>query len=241
MTEQSIATVYVDTAIESLRRHDLMCCPDPNMPAEMRDPNVPPSGAWLAWQPIASTVTDQDIDELESLYCGKLPDLYVEFLKYRHFYELTECGVCFESHVIGQWKEELTRLYDVCRQDFPTGSHLIPFGSHALSDAGPVCFDFQQRHTDGDCSIVIWDHEPLNTDQEIIPLFSSSAKMFESMTFSAKSEIDFLGGDPVEDSEEELIQKGQLLSQFLAIDPNGAGGPAREIWTCWGVTPQATK
>jgi SMI1 / KNR4 family (SUKH-1) len=241
MTEQSIATVYVDTAIESLRRHDLMCCPDPNMPAEMRDPNVPPSNGWIAWQAIASTVTDQDIIDLETHFGGKLPVSYVNFLKYRHFYDLTECGVRFNRHIIGRWKDELIQLYDTYQDSFPTDSHLVPFGAETFMDAGPVCFDFQQRHTDGDCAIVFWDHEWRNTDKATNLIFSSSKKMFESLTFFAKSDINFSYGDPDEDSEEELIQKGHLLAQFLAIDPDGAGGPARDYWTCWGVTPQTTE
>jgi hypothetical protein len=153
MTEHTIATVYVDAAIESLRLHDFMSCPDPNMPAEMRDPKLPPTGAWLAWQPIASSVTDQDIIELETHFGGKLPDSYVEFLKYRHFYDLTECGVRFIPHVIGRWKDELIGLYDTYQQNFPTDSHLVPFGAETFMDAGPVCFDFQKRHANGETQI----------------------------------------------------------------------------------------
>ncbi|MCA9200070.1 MAG: hypothetical protein KDA87_21175 [Planctomycetales bacterium] len=241
VTANTVATDYVDAALDSLRRHDMMRCPDPRMPSEMRDPHLPATDDWLPWQPIASSVTDQDIADLEAHFGGPLPSSYATFLKYRHFYDLTECGVRFERHVIGRWKEELLKLFNTYQQHFPSGSHLVPFGHETFMDAGPVCFDYQNRHANGDCSIVIWDHEWVNTDQEVKPMFSSSQKMFEALTFVATSEIGFVYGDPDEDSEEELIQKGHLLARFLAIDPNGTGGPAREYWTGWGVTPQIAK
>ncbi len=211
------------------------------MPAEMRDLSKPAIDDWLAWQPIASTVTDQDIDDLQSHFRGDLPRSYVEFLKHVHFYELTECGVGFEDHIVGRWKKHLTDLYNTYQQHFPDGSHLVPFGHETFMDAGPVCFDFKNRHPDGDCPIVFWDHEWVNTDQEVRPLFSSVERMFKSLLFVAESEIGFVYGDPDEDSEEELAEKGHLLAEFLAVDPDGAGGPARGYWTSWGVTPQIAK
>jgi|GEM_PF-676873 hypothetical protein len=237
----TLAADYVEAALDSLRRNDLMQCPDPRMPAEMRDHTRQASSDWLPWQAIASSVTDQDIADLETHFGGSLPPHYVTFLKYRHFYGLTECGVRFERHIIGRWKEDLLILYDKYKPHFPSNSHLVPFGYETFMDAGPVCFDFRSRTTNGDCSIVIWDHEWVGTDQEVKPLFSSTQKMFESLIFVANAEIGFVYGDPDEDTEQELVHKGHLLAQFLSIDPDGAGGPARDYWTSWGVTPQAAK
>jgi len=108
-------------------------------------------------------------------------------------------------------------------------------------DAGPVCFDFQARYPNGDCPVVFWDHEWVKTDREVRLLFSSSERMFRCLTFVAKCDVRFVYGDPYEDSEEELAEKGRLLAEFLELDPDGAGGPAREYWSSWGVTPKATK
>ena len=238
MPEPSIATRYVDAAIENLRRHDFLRCPDPSMPAGMRDPDNPPMDDWLAWKPIQSTVTDDDINDLHAHFGGELPTSYIAFLKHVHFYDLTERGVRFERHIVGEWKKRLIDRYDTYQQHFPDGSHLIPSGDESFMDAGPVCFDFQDRHADGDCSVVFWDHEWVNTDKEIRPLFSSAFKMFESLLLVATSDINFCYHDPDHDSVGLLPQKQQLLAEFLAIDTNGAGGPARDYWTCWGVTPQ---
>ena len=36
-------------------------------------------------------------------------------------------------------------------------------------------------------------------------------------------------------SKGRLREKRELLARFLSLDPDGAGGPAKEYWTCWGV------
>ena len=236
MSQESVAIEYVDAAIASLRRYDLLRQPDPNMPTEMRDTNGSKMDDWVPWQPIASTVTDGDISELQSRFRAPLPAPYVAFLKHRHFYELDGCGVRFEDHVVGRWKKRLIDLYDTYRLRFPNGSHLIPFGRETFMDAGPACFDFQKRRSNGDCPVVFWDHEWVSTDREVRLLFSSSERMFRCLAFAARSDIDFVYSDPNEDSEEELAKKGRLLAQFLELDPEGAGGPGREYWTSWGVT-----
>lgn len=236
---KSPAIRYVDAAIEYLRRDDLLRSPDPDMPIEMRDANISPMSDWLAWKPIPSTVTEGDINELHAHFGGALPPLYIEMLKYVHFYDLTERGVRFECHLVGKWKQQLINLYDIYRESFPCGSHLVPFGSETFMDAGPVCFDYNNRLPNSDCPVVFWDHGWANTDRAIRLLFSSSEKMFESLLFAATSEIDFLYHDPDYDAAEVLPRKQELLAEFLAIDPDGAGGPAREYWTCWGVSPRA--
>jgi len=120
------------------------------------------------------------------------------------------------------------------------GAGLLPFGSEALMDAGPVCFDTRHRDANGDCPVVYWDHEWVGTEKEVGIMFSSSAKMFVSLTMVARSDVGFVihidGDDPL-----LLPRKRSLLMEFLAVDPAGAGGPGREYWTCWGVSPAAAE
>lgn len=104
--------------------------------------------------------------------------------------------------------------------------------------AGPVCFDTRRRAADGDCPVVFWDHEWIGTAKEVQPMFSSSRKMFECLTLVATTDFDFIYHDTDDDSS-LLPQKGELLARFLSLDPTGAGGPAREYWTCWGVVPSS--
>jgi hypothetical protein len=48
-------------------------------------------------------------------------------------------------------------------------------------------------------------------------------------------DLNFIYHDPTDDDPTLLPRKRALLAQFLAIDPEGAGGPARDYWTAWGV------
>jgi hypothetical protein len=59
--------------------------------------------------------------------------------------------------------------------------------------------------------------------------------MFECLSFVAGTDLNFFYNDATDEAA-LLPQKRELLSIFLSIDPQGAGGEAREYWTCWGVT-----
>jgi hypothetical protein len=87
---------YVGAAIAQLRRLDLMRLPG-KLPAQMRDPSIPPSDDWAGWKPIPSTVSDTDLDALERETGLAFPPLYRDFLQYQHFVALTEEGVRFLS------------------------------------------------------------------------------------------------------------------------------------------------
>ena len=198
------------------------------IPDSMRDPSIPPSNDWIGWQPVPSTVTDQDLDELEAETGLKYPAPYREFLQYEHFVGLTELAIRFERHLIGAWRETLKNVYF---RSWPreriADRGLLPFGSESLMDAGPVCFDTRKPAPRDDWSVVFWDHEWAGTEQEVRPMFSSCTRMFECLLFVAENDVNFVyHGD--DDDDSLLPQKQQLLRQFLAIDPDGAGGPARE-------------
>jgi len=61
--------------------------------------------------------------------------------------------------------------------------------------------------------------------------------MFRAFTLCAENDVNFFYHDPEYDAPDELPEKRRLLRDFLALDPEGAGGPARDYWTGWGVTP----
>jgi len=233
MTDSSIIT-YVDAALAQLRREDLMRWPG-RLPDEMRDPSVVPSSGWVGWRAIPSTVGDADLDALERETKLAFPPLYREFLKYRHFVTLTERGLRFERHLNQGWRENLRRIYFA---SWPRARivdiGLLPFGSESQMDAGPVCFDTRHRTADGDCPIVFWDHEWVDTVSEVRPMFSSTAKMFQCLMAFASTDVNFMSHDE-DDACSSLPLKRALLADFLAMDPAGAGGPARSYWTSWGV------
>jgi len=229
-----LVTEFVDAAITRLRRLDLMRWPG-KLPEPMLDPSVPPSNDWVGWQPIASTVMDADLDLLERETGLAFPPLYRDFLKYRHFVDLTETGVRFERHLCHRWQETLRKAYfHSWPRERILDVGLLPFGDEALMDAGPVCFDTRHRTADRDCPVVFWDHEWVDTKKEVQQMFSSCRKMFECLSLVAATDFNFIYHDEDDDSS-LLPKKRELLARFLSLDPDGAGGPAKEYWTCWGV------
>jgi SMI1/KNR4 family protein SUKH-1 len=229
-----LVTNFVDAALAQLRRLDLMRRPG-KLPDEMRDSSIAPCDDWVGWRAIPSTVTDADLDALERETGLTYPPLYRDFLQYLHFVDLTERGLRFEPHRCHDWRETLRAAYFrswLRERILDVG--LLPFGSEAMMDAGPACFDTRRRMADGDCAVVFWDHEWVGTDKEVQPMFSSSRKMFECLALIASVDFDFFYDVGDEDSS-LLPQKRELLAKFLSLDQDGAGGPARAYWTSWGV------
>ena len=69
-------------------------------------------------------------------------------------------------------------------------------------------------------------------------MFGSSEKMFLCLTMVAETSFDFIHFND-EDSKSIVLQKIELINKFFSLDPFGAGGPAREYWTSWGINPDA--
>ena len=59
--------------------------------------------------------------------------------------------------------------------------------------------------------------------------------MFECLAFEVRAGVDFVYHATGSDDPSLLPEKRRLLAKFLSLDPDGAGGPAREYWTAWGV------
>lgn len=235
MTDPLVSN-FVDRALAQLKRRGLRVF-SKDLPAPMRDPSVPPLGDWIGWKAVPSSVTDADLDALEVETGLPYPPLYRDFLKYRHFVDLTEIGFYFERHLEDEWRKMLRSSYfDAYYPERILGRGLLPFGSETLIDAGHVCFDTRHRRDDGDCPVVYWDHEWVGDEKEIGAMFSSCAGMFRCLTFA--TDIDFIFLHHFDDDPPELLPRKQsVLRQFLDLDPEGAGGPARDYWTAWGVCP----
>jgi hypothetical protein len=228
----ALVTGYVDSALAQLRRRDLMRWPG-KLPESLRDPSVPPSNGWIGWRPVPSTVTDTDLDQLQRETGLAFPPLYRDFLKYRHFVSLTETGMRFERHLPHDWQERLRAEYfQSWSRERILDIGLLPFGDESFMDAGPVCFDTRRRAADGDAPVVFWDHEWVGTEKEVRPMFSSCRKMFECLSLVAVTDLDFIYHDE-DDDPAVLPRKAELLARFLALDPDGAGGPAADYWSGW--------
>ena len=229
---------FVDSALAQLRRRGLMLSPG-QLPERMRDSSIPPLNDWIGWREVPSVVTDAELNALEQETGLMYPLIYRDFLKYRHFVELSEIGIGFEKHLCNDWQATLRKAYFRSwprKQILDIG--LLPFGRETNLESGPVCFDTRKRDVDGDCPVVFWDHEWVGGEKEIQPLFSSCRKMFDCLSFATTTDVNFIHHFP-DDDPTQLILKSRLLGNFLALDPEGAGGPGRAYWTCWGVDPAA--
>ncbi|MBO0360198.1 SMI1/KNR4 family protein [Hymenobacter sp. BT186] len=185
MTPTDIRVVhqFVDVALQKLRDVDLMRLPYANMPLEMQDETGTSEDDWLPWKPVPSTVTDSDITELEAKTKLRYPDLYKEFLHYKHFYDLwPQQEINFFRHGIYEWKAKLlARYFDAWDPSKLIEQGLIYFADY--SDWGIVCFDANsQNKEDHDCPVVMIDHELLHS--EPVPkqvLYPSFAAMMYSL------------------------------------------------------------
>gem|GEM_PF-4913952 len=148
---------YVEAALAFLAANDLMWELEIVMDPAMLDTSRsrPNAMGWVAWKPIPSTVTAADIDDLEAAIGARFPALYVDFLRYRHFYELDEvAGVSFLMHDVRYWKATmLDQFFYLPDPGTPTQQGFIIFAYGP--DSKYLCFDVNRPTQDGrDCAVV---------------------------------------------------------------------------------------
>jgi hypothetical protein len=188
-TEKDIIYGFVDKSLQILQALDLMKLPHPDMPEEMIDKTRKGNKDWIPWKAVPSRVTNEDIKELENRIGLKYPDLYVEFLKYRHFYELNNLKeITFHRHCIRDWKQELVNMYfHSWKPDQIIGEGYIPFANY--SDWGIICFDTNTTADRSRYPIVMIDHEVLY--DEPVPkekLYSSFIEMIKDLNETQEKE-----------------------------------------------------
>lgn len=152
---------FVDKALQILQELDMMKLPHHNMPEEMIDKTQKRSNDWIPWKAVASRVTDEDITELENSIGLKYPDLYVELLKYKHYYELDNPKqITFYRHCVRDWKQELLDIYfHSWKPDRIIREGYIPFANY--SDWGIICFDTNITTDSNRYPVIMIDHELL--------------------------------------------------------------------------------
>jgi hypothetical protein len=162
-----VITTFVDNGIEWLRQKELLMRPDPDMPVEMFDTTRKNSDDWRPWKAINSTVTEQDISEIENAIKHRLPNSYIEYLKYKHFYEVRAAD-SFEpfDHTIHRWKETLMEnIFHPELKEFMLDSGYIWFGNY--QDWGFLCFDTNKKSIDNNYPVVLIDHETIEDQQTL--------------------------------------------------------------------------
>ncbi|MEP6928623.1 MAG: SMI1/KNR4 family protein [Flavobacterium sp.] len=128
-----------------------------NIEIEMADPNQDKKEEWRTWFPVASKVTDDEIEEFENQLGCKYPEDYKIFLKHKHFYELYILEASFFSHPINNWRESLAEMifHENLKEDLIEKGY-VPFAN--WSDWGLLCFDTNRNKEDNNYPIVLWDN-----------------------------------------------------------------------------------
>lgn len=156
--------IIVDQVLAEMSKQEYGMMLPGKIPQKMQDKTRASSeGGWHPWKAIQSTVSAQELKELEALVGVPLPKSFQEFLQYKHFYELMGPqgeAVRFYRHPIYHWKEEFKRFYgyDWVQEDLLANKY-IPFADHY--DWGFLCFDANEKVEDNEYPIVMIDHEML--------------------------------------------------------------------------------
>ena len=165
------------------------------VPPEMFDGEVDGEG-WVEWKMLPSTLTTNDVSNLESEFDIQFPPLFQAYLL---------AGFQLFDQIHSSKYEQL-----IFNTDVPSNNPLGPIRSlieawRPLLSAqyvpfaqwgdgwGPMCFDTENRDDDGDCPIVWMDHElliPLGTEDcgkrecvlpHVNPLYASYREFFEDV------------------------------------------------------------
>ena len=144
----------LDQALSDWQSKKLNCHPG-TVPEAMQTGEV--QDDWKYWRAIESTVTDQDIKDLEHLLGVRLSQQYQELLRHKHFIELQIGEVSIFSHPVGTWKSRLTKAIGEYPKEFLLEKGCIPFADY--SDWGLLCFRVKERNADGEYAVYRWDHE----------------------------------------------------------------------------------
>lgn len=182
MTDTSIQKIidihlsyWVDNGLNSLPQ---------KIELKMTNPDEEPNEeGWQKWYPIDSTITDTEIEELETQLNFQLPSSYKTYLKYKHFYELYISEARFSGQEIKGWRRYLVDMaFDGYPRELLIDKGYIPFAD--WSDWGVLCFDTNQPNSDFEYPVVLWDHERCDT-------FESYSENFTKLllTLDTKSRI----------------------------------------------------
>jgi len=182
----------------------------PDLPRDMLAAETAPP-PWAAWQVVPGRVSVQTWREWEEAHGVHLPESFQNFFLSRHTLSL-DCGLlrlaCSPSNSPFSDLEELLE-WDVAEI---RNRQIFPIGDETLRDAGPLCLDLRDRKAEP--PVVYWDG---NSETIPPPVFSSFPKLLECLAFALENDLN-------------VLQDEALLEQYLALDPEGAGGTGRPYW-----------
>lgn len=189
-----------------------------DIPKDMIASEVNEDG-WYKWKLIPGTMTAEDYKRVAIQFGATLPESFIEWYK-RYFFAECDYSIVRLPHSLpSQPLAEIISNLDwyIAEQLIPLG--LIPFASEG-NDTGSLVFDTRPSVETNDYPIRVYDHEydgELDGLSEII--FSSFDKMLGCLTH-------FL-------NETNTRKHFEVIADFYASDPDGAGSTGRPYWESW--------
>ena len=148
-------TGLVDQSLAHWESKKLNCIPGA-VPEAMRTGEI--QDDWKYWRAINSTVTDQDIEEMQRLLGVRISKQYQELLRHKHFIELQIGEVSIFPHPVEGWKSRITKaVFGGYPKELLIEKGYLPFADY--SDWGLLCFRVTEQNADGEYPVYRWDHE----------------------------------------------------------------------------------
>ncbi len=189
-------------------------------PAEMMLTEEDEDG-WFDWKLIKGTLDDKDYQQLEKEFNIQLPKSFIDWHKEFFFLgadtSLLRLPVSNPNQPLKDLRGQMS--WFIPEQIIP--HKLYPFGDEG-NDAGPLVFDGRVDVNDNEFPIRFYDHEfggDLAGLSEVI--FSSFEKLIECMTHFMK--------------ELKTRKRSDIIPDFFAIDPAGAGSTGIDYWLNWAA------
>lgn len=190
----------------------------PTFPSEMKASEIDGEG-WIEWKAIQGSLLLSDYTKVEKEFGVFYPKSFIEWHKSYYFLECSTSILSLPTsnplRPLDDLKQQLN--WFIPQQLIP--QNIYPFGSEG-NDTGPLVFDGRNSVIDNEFSIRVYDLEfsgDLEGLSEII--FSSFSKLLECLTH-------FL-------SELNTRKNFEIIPEFFAIDPQGAGKSGIDYWLGW--------
>jgi hypothetical protein len=156
--DASLIAAALDAMSRHLNPHGARQDPDDfGVPSVMRAGEIEADG-WVAWRMLPSTLTEEDVRAVEREAGAEFPPLFRAFLTARFTMTIDVPWVRLPALPSDA---PLRELLHTMRANAPlTAAGYLAFGWDT-DDTGPVCFDIRRRLYDGDCPVVLFDHDLL--------------------------------------------------------------------------------
>lgn len=150
----------VDEALERMRKDvfPMMTFYD-NFPQEMVDESIEcEDQGYFGWKPIPSTISNDEIAQLESDLNCKLPKSYKVFLQYLHFAELylDDIAIGFPKNLPSQLPQLLKERNEYYDGELVNNGY---FQFADFHDYGLLVFDTNKPIVDNEFEVLYIDHE----------------------------------------------------------------------------------